>query len=64
MTESLDDRGAIGCLLDIDIWQSGTTRIMLDGIVAKGLAPKPLDLARHHINPNCEFCDLEQSMPW
>ena len=29
--KSLDDRGAVGHLLDIDIWQSGTTRIMQDG---------------------------------
>ena len=40
--KSLDDRGAVGYLLDTDIWQSGTTRIMQDGIVVKGLAPKPL----------------------
>ena len=38
--KSLDDRGSVGCLLDIDIWQSGTTRIMQDGVVIKGLAPK------------------------
>ena len=34
---------AVGYLLDIDIWQSGATRIMQDGSVVKGLAPKPLD---------------------
>ena len=33
--KSLDDRGAVGYLLDIDIWQSGATRIMEDGIVIK-----------------------------
>ena len=26
--KSLDDRGSVGYLLDINIWQSGTTRIM------------------------------------
>ena len=50
-TKSLDDRGAVGYRLDIDIWQSGTSRIMQDGIVVKGLAPKPLDPLRYHINP-------------
>ena len=38
--KSLDDRGSVGYLLDIDVWLSGTTRIMQDGIVVKGLAPK------------------------
>ena len=38
--KSLDDRGCVGYLLDIDIWQSGTTRIMQDGVVVKGLAPR------------------------
>ena len=33
--KSLDDRDSVGYLLDIDIWQSGTTRIMQDGIVVK-----------------------------
>ena len=37
--KSLDDRGSVGYLLDINIWQSGTTRIMQDGVVIKGLAP-------------------------
>ena len=36
-------RGSVGSLLDIDIWQSSTTRIMQDGIVVKGLAPKLLE---------------------
>ena len=49
--KSLDDRGAIGYLLDIDIWPSGTTRIMQDGIVVKGLGPEPLDPLTLHINP-------------
>ena len=62
--KSLDDRGAVGYLLDIDIWQSGTTRIMQDGIVVKGLAPKPLDPSRYHINPNTDLSKLEQGMPW
>ena len=30
--KSLDDRGSVGYLLDIDIWQRGTTRIMQDGV--------------------------------
>ena len=41
--KSLDDRGSVGYLLDIDTWQSGTTRIMQDGIVVKGRAPRLLD---------------------
>ena len=49
--KSLDDRGCVGYLLDIDIWQSGTTRIMQDGVVVKGLAPRRLDPARYYINP-------------
>ena len=61
---SLDDRGAVGYLLDIDIWQSGTTRIMQDGIVIKGLAPKQLDPSRYHINPRTDLSKLEQGMPW
>ena len=32
--KSLDDRGAIGYLLDKHIWQSGTTRIMQDGVLS------------------------------
>ena len=36
--KSLDDRGCVGYLLDIDIWQSGTTRVMQDGVVIKGLS--------------------------
>ena len=35
--KSLDDRVSVGYLLVIDIWQSGTTRIMQDGVVIKGL---------------------------
>ena len=42
--KSLDDRGSVGYLLDIDIWQSGTTCIMQDGVVVKGLAPKRPDI--------------------
>ena len=44
--KSLDDRGFVGYLLDIDVWQSGSTRIMQDGKVVKGLAPKLPDPAR------------------
>ena len=39
--KSLDDRGAVGYLLDIDIGQSGTTRIAQDGRSGQGTsAPK------------------------
>ena len=41
--KSLDDRGCVGYLLDIDIWQRGTTRIMQDGVAVKGLAPRRLE---------------------
>ena len=62
--KSHNARGAMGYLLDIDIWQSGTTRIMQDGIVVKGLAPKPLDPLRYHVNPRCDLHELEKGMPW
>ena len=57
----MDDRGAVGYLLDIDIWQSGTTRVMLDGIV--GLAPKSLDPLRYHVNPRSDLNELEKGVP-
>ena len=47
---SLDDGGAFGYLLDIDIWQSSTTRITQDAMVVKGLSPQPLDTMRYHVN--------------
>ena len=50
--------GAVGYLLNIDVWQSGTTRILQDGLAVKGLAPKPLDPLRSDLN------ELEKSMPW
>ena len=53
-----------GYLLDIDIWRSGVARIMQDGIVVKGLAPKTLDPLRYHVNPRCDLNDLEKGMPW
>ena len=53
--KSLDARGAVGYLLDIDIWQSGTTQIMQDGIAFKGLAPKPLDPSKYHIHPRTDL---------
>ena len=62
--KSLDDRGVVGCLLDIDIWQRGTTRLVQDGIMVKGLAPKPLYPLRYHVNPRCDFSDLEKGLPW
>ena len=57
--KSRNDRGSVGYLLDIDIWQSGTTRIMQDGIVVKGLAPK-LDPSRNHLNPRTDLNELEK----
>ena len=62
--KSLDDRGCVGYLLDIDIWQSGTTRIMQDGVVVKGLEPRRLDPARYHLNPTTDLSELEKGMPW
>ena len=59
-----DDRGSVGYLLDIDVWQSGATRIMQDGIVVKGLAPKRLHPARYHLNPSTDLDELEKGMPW
>ena len=58
--KSLDVRGCVGYLLDIDIWQSWTTRVMQDGVVVKGLAPKRLDPARYHINPSIGLNELEK----
>ena len=62
--KSLDDGGSVGLLLDIDVWQSGTTRIMQDGIVVKGLALKHLDPARYDLNPMTDLNELEKGMPW
>ena len=62
--KSLDDRGSVGYLLDIDVWQSGATRIMQDGIVVKGLAPKLLGPSRYHLNPRTDLTELEKGMPW
>ena len=61
--KSLDDRGSVGYLLDIDIWQSGATRIMQDGVVIKGLAPKRLDPGRYQLTTGPTLDDLEKSMP-
>ena len=62
--KSLDDRGSVGCLLDIDVWQSGTTCIMQGGVVIKGLAPRRLDPRRYHLNPGTDLSELEKGMPW
>ena len=59
----LDDRGSVGYLLDIDVRQSGTTRVTQDGIVVKGLAPKRLDPSRYHLNPRTDLNELETGMP-
>ena len=60
--KSLHDRGCVGYLLDIDVWQSGATRIMQDGIVVKGLAPRRLDPTRYHLNPDTDLNALENGM--
>ena len=62
--KSLDDRGSVGYLLDVDIWQSGATRIMQDGVVIKGLAPKRLDPGRYQLTAGPALDDLEKNMPW
>ena len=62
--KSLEDRGSVGYLLDIDIWQSGTTRIMQDGVVIKGLAPRRLDPSRYQLTAGPKLDDLEKNMPW
>ena len=54
----------MGYLLEIDVWQGGATRIVQDGIVVKGLAPKPLDPLRCYVNPRCDLKELEKGMPW
>ena len=60
----MDDRGSVGYLLDIDIWQSGNTRIMQDGVVIKGLAPRRLDPWRYQLTAGPTLDDLEKNMPW
>ena len=62
--KSLDDRGSVGYLLVFDIWQSGATRIMQDGVVIKGLAPRHLDPSRYHLNPSTALDEIEKGMPW
>ena len=62
--DKLDDRGSVGYLLDMDVWQSGTTRIMQDGFVVKGPAPKLLDPSRYHLNPRTDLNELEKGMLW
>ena len=62
--KSLGDRGSVGYLLDVDIWQSGTTRVMQDGVVIKGLAPKRLDPGRYQLTAGPALDDLEKNMPW
>ena len=61
LSEVFGRRVAVGYLLDIDIWHSGKTRIMQDGVVVKGFSPKPL---RYHVNPRSDLTDLDQGMPW
>ena len=37
---------------------------MQDGLVVKGLSPKPLDPLRYHVNPRSDLTELEKGMPW
>ena len=37
---------------------------MQDGVVLKGLAPRRLDPAQYHLNPNTDLNELEKGMPW
>ena len=62
--KSLDDRGSVGYLLDIDIWQSGSTRILQDGVVIKGLAPRRLDPSRYQLTASPSRDTPETNMPW
>ena len=62
--KSLDDRGSVGYLLDIDIWQSGATRIVQDGAVIKGLAPERLDPSRYQLTASPTLEDSDANMPW
>ena len=62
--KSLDDRGSVGYLLDIDIWQSGSTRILQDGVVIKGLAPRRLDPSRYQLTASPSRDAPETNMPW
>ena len=39
-------------------------RIMQDGVVIKGRAPRHLDPCRYHLNPGTDLSELEKSMPW
>ena len=55
--KSSDNRGAMGYLLDIDIWQRQTTKILQDGVVIKGLRPQPLEPAQYRVNPSQERLD-------
>ena len=48
----------------LKVRKAGTTRIMQDGIVVKGLAPKLLDPSRYHLNPRTDLNELEKVMPW
>ena len=64
LAKSLGDRGSIGYFLDIDVWQSGTTRIMQDGIMVKGLGPMLLNPCKYHINPRTDLEKLEKGLLW
>ena len=33
-------------------------------LAIKGLAPRRLDPARYHLNPNADLNELEKGMPW
>ena len=46
---SLDPRAAIGQPLEIVLWRSETTRVLVEGVVVKGLGPRKLDPLRYKL---------------
>ena len=57
-------RGAIGKLLDIDIWESQTTRILVGDAVVKGLSPQQLDPSRYQLSHGHDMDADREAMPW
>ena len=43
---TLESRGAMGQLLDIYLWRSGTTRVLMHGVVIRCLNPRKLETVR------------------
>ena len=62
--KSLEDRGAIGKLLDIEVWESQTTRILVGDAVVKGLSPQPLDPSRYQLSHGPVMDADREAMPW